>query len=125
MTTPLNLALSICPFGSLDANWKQEAGVSTEVSKSCHCKYLSGLIRSFLQARPQFPLLRRHQSKHDQKHQSSTFQERFFYCLQQNMQCEKKIYIYICSERKEDWWNDVCKYKALACIQKYPMHAGS
>lgn len=29
-----------------DANWKQEADISTEVSKSCHSEYLSSKIQS-------------------------------------------------------------------------------
>ena len=46
-----------------DANWKQEAGVSTEVSKSCHSEYVSSKIQSSMLPDHSFLLPHCHNSK--------------------------------------------------------------
>lgn len=58
-----SLGLVACALRTPDANWKQEADVSTEVSKSCHSEYLSSKIQSSMLPWPQFPLPQRHHSQ--------------------------------------------------------------
>lgn len=52
-----SVGLVACPLRTEDANWKQEAGVFTKVSKSCRSEYLSAKIWSSMMPWPHFLLL--------------------------------------------------------------------